>query len=95
MSAWYSTKILFKSEVIGENPPPHCYEESIRVFLAVDDAEAEDKAREIGEGNEHKYRNENGEEVNWRFVKVIEVQSLCENEITDGMEVFSTLSRQC
>jgi len=90
MKAWYSTKLLFRSEVIGENPPPSIFEENVRVFLAGDDAEAENKAKDIGKANEHSYRNENG----WAFVKVVEVQSLCENEITDGMEVFRTLSRQ-
>ena len=89
---WYSAKLLFESEVDGENDQP-LREESIRVLLSESEAEARAKAAEVGTEAEHEYLNEQGQKVRWRFVAVLEVQDLCADALTDGMEVFSVLFR--
>lgn len=38
-----------------------------------------------------RYENEDGETVEWQFLRVLEVQDLCEEELEDGTEVFSRL----
>lgn len=66
-------------------------EESIRILLSDGDEAAWIRAKEIGRAAEHEYVNEAGEMIRWNFVEVLEVQDLCESNLTDGMEVFSRL----
>ena len=67
------------------------YEETIRLLVAKDIVEAQEQAAALGLRLQHSYHNESGQEVVWRFEAVIEVQDLCEAELHDGVEVFSTL----
>ena len=67
------------------------YEETIRLMVSKDIVEAQEKAAALGLRLQHSYYNESGQEVTWRFEAVLEVQDLCEAELGDGIEVFSTL----
>lgn len=91
---WYSVKLLFKSIVDDEeNIPPLC-EESIRLVQANNEEEARNKSEQLGRDEEHEYKNELNQAVSWRFIKIMEVQDLCEPSIYDGIEVYSRLFRQ-
>ena len=92
-NSWYAARLLFESAVEGNTDEPLC-EESIRVFKAESPENAFKRATEIGRGADHEYTNELGQAIKWRFVEVIEVQDLCETELTDGVEVFSRLFRR-
>ena len=89
---WYSARILYETEIAGK-PDDGIREESIRVLLAGSQDEALSKAKKIGRENEVSYNNDAGENVTWRFRRVLEVQDLCEETLYDGVEVFSTLAR--
>ena len=67
------------------------YEETIRLLVGADVVEVREKAAALGLRLQHSYYNESGQEVVWRFEALLEVQDLCEAEILDGVEVFSTL----
>jgi hypothetical protein len=86
---WFAAKLLFESSVPDDGRV--LQEESIRLIQAADEAQAQSKACLLGPSEEHEYLNEHGETVRWRFVSVLEVQDLCEENVCDGMEVFSTL----
>jgi hypothetical protein len=93
MKTWYAARVRFESTVgDGPNPRP-LYEESIRIILGESIEDATARAEAIGRAAEHEYPNEAGEVVRWVFASVLEVQDLCESELQDGMEVFSTLFR--
>ena len=66
-------------------------EESIRVFRASDEQHAARRADEIGRAAQHSYTNEDGEVVQWSFIRTLIVQDLSESELEDGVEVFSAL----
>ncbi len=89
--SWFSAKILYESKIEGHMDPEPLYEESIRIFNAPGEAEAIERATEVGLRGEHSYHNEAKELVSWRFTQVLEVQNLCEEELRDGMEVFSNI----
>lgn len=89
---WYSAMIIYETEVEGPPDPSPIREESIRVIRADSEPLAWKKAEEVGRQNEHSYKNDRGELVSWRFVQVVEVQDLCEEELTDGVEVFSRMT---
>jgi len=64
----------------------------MRLVFAEDAETARQKAKTIGQEEQHDYYNENGARVSWRFSHVVEIQDLCEPEIYDGIEVYSRLS---
>lgn len=72
---------------------PQLCEESIRLIFAASEDEAWNKATSVGKMGEHEYVNPYGNAVVWRFVKILEIQDLCEATVTDGMEVFSRMYR--
>lgn len=90
---WYSAKLLFVAVVDGRLPADALVEESSRVFQALDLEQAAVRAEEIGHTAVHDYENEDGQTVEWTFVKIIELQELCEGTLEDGVEVFSTMRR--
>lgn len=91
---WYSAKLLFEAEVEGDESDDRLCEESIRILLADDDRHAQERASEIGAKAEHQYLNDEGRVVRWRFKEVLDIQDICEPEVTDGMEVFSQMLRK-
>ncbi|HQH29236.1 MAG TPA: DUF4288 domain-containing protein [Oligoflexia bacterium] len=89
---WFAVVLLFESEVADGKDGKRLQEESVRLFKGNTKEEAEEKARLLGTQEEVSYRNTYGSEVCWRYVEITEVQDLCENDIFDGVEVFSRMS---
>ena len=89
---WFSAKLIFVTEMRNAEDDDPLREESIRVFRAVDEQGAIDRAASVGKSAEHEYLNEQGETVRWTFLRVDEVQDLCEETLEDGMEVFSRIT---
>jgi Domain of unknown function (DUF4288) len=88
---WFGAKLLFESALPHEDGRV-LQEESIRLIEADDESQAQAKAIQVGNSEQHQYRNHQGETVAWRFVSVLEIQDLCEKNMYDGIEVFSTLN---
>ena len=93
MNTWFAVKLLFRSTIDAQEIDAPLCEESIRIVRASNEVEALNRARSLGQEEEHEYENEAGETVRWRFEEVLEVQDLCESELHDGMEVFSHIFR--
>jgi hypothetical protein len=89
---WYAVNMLFTSQVEDAESPRPLFEKSIRLFEASSEAEAIQKAEYAGRTGRLTYENDQGERVSWKFVRLIEVQDLCEAALYDGVEVFSELS---
>jgi hypothetical protein len=87
---WFGAKLLFESSNRHEGNRV-LQEESIRLLQADNEEQAHSKAGQLGISEQHEYQNEQGETVAWRFVALLEVQDLCERDVYDGMEVFSTM----
>jgi len=94
MMSWHSARLLYETEVEGPPDPLPLREESIRVFVADSETAAWVRAEAVGRENAHSYRNGAGELVSWKFLRVIEVQDLCEERLDDGVEVYSRLFRK-
>jgi uncharacterized protein DUF4288 len=88
---WFAARLLFESSVQHDDGRV-LQEESIRIIQANDELQAQSKAALLGTSDQHRYLNDQGETVAWRFVSVLELQDLCEDNITDGMEVFARLT---
>jgi hypothetical protein len=92
IAMWYAVKMLFATEIDNAESPRPLFEKSIRLFEASSEAEAIQKAVITGKTARLTYENDQGERVSWKFVRLVEVQDLCETTLYDGVEVFSELS---
>ena len=90
---WYSARLVFETNS-HEDSKEVLREDSIRLINASSIDEAISKANVLGTIEQTEYYNNQNEIVRWRFVQVLDVQDLCEAEISDGMEVYSYLLRK-
>jgi hypothetical protein len=87
---WYTGKVLLRCEVRHEKPrKAHPFEESYFLIRAPSHHVAARKAERVGKLKEHSYKNRDGNEVIWRFVRVLEVQEVLAHDLEEGVEVFS------
>lgn len=84
--------LLFESEIENDSSAESLTDESIRLVIADDADAAAARAESLGQQSEHDDLNEQGERVFWRFISVVDVQEFCEDEFTDGVEVYSRLN---
>jgi hypothetical protein len=89
---WFSVKLLFETVVSDGMDADPLQERSIRLVSAEDEEGARKKAVTLGKDQQHSYKNDEGAMVEWQFIRVLEIQDLCEPELYDGMEVYSRLS---
>jgi hypothetical protein len=88
---WYSVEALFKCNV-QDDIENILYEKKIFLINLTDETqEVSFKAEQVALSFETKYKNSDGKDVFWQFIRVVEVQDLSERELYDGIEVFSRL----
>lgn len=83
---WYTARVLFRWEVGGK---PHPFEESYLLVRAESDRGALRAAARASRSREESYQNTNGQQVTSALVSVLDVQELLENELSEGVEVYS------
>ncbi len=88
--SWYLARLLFESNVSDQQSEETLCEESMRLVYATDEENAHEKALELGKVSQHNYKNSNGDMVNWRFVDVLEVYDMCENELRTCFKIALT-----
>lgn len=90
---WFSAKLLFRADVDDQADIPPLHEASIRILKADSEEQAKEMAAETGVKEECNYKNSNGDLVQWRFVRIEEVQAIDDSEIRSGTEVFFYMFR--
>ena len=93
-NTWFSARLLFVSEIPGDPDRDRLCEESIIVLQATDEAHARQLAQQIGLSMQHAYDNNQGEQVQWLFHRLLELQDLCAEHVDSGTEVYSRLFRE-
>ncbi len=88
---WYSVEALFRCDVSGESDNILYDRKIFLIDVDGDKQKASKKAKQQALSFETAYKNFEGGDVSWHFVKVLEVQNLSEEKLYDGVEVFSRL----
>ena len=88
---YYSVNLMYKSESTDSGPP--LWEERIILVSAIDEIEAEEKAKKNAVEYECEYTASDSVKVAWKFYQVERV-CLIEDNIEDGVELFSRFLRQ-
>jgi hypothetical protein len=91
---WFGASLLYRSSEPLDEQSTRLFEERIIVVDAADEGEAWKKANEHGPALEERYTNAEGRRVEWTFERIVEVQAIQEEQISDGVEVFSRFLRQ-
>ena len=82
----YIAKLVFNIQVKdGVNQSQ--FDEQLRLIEATTSADAFLKARMLGEKEQTIFKNATGENVNWKFIDVSDIQLL--NSLNDGTEIYS------
>jgi hypothetical protein len=90
---WFAASLLYKSVHDGQPENDALWEESIVLIEAESRAEAEQKAANLGQGEEHEYVSATGDQVRWTFQGVERVYEILDANLESGTEVFSRLLR--
>ena len=88
---YYSVSLMYRSESTDSEPP--LWEERIILVSAMDEIEAEEKAKKSIVTNECEFTVSGSVKVVWKFHQVESV-CLIEDKIEDGVELFSRFLRQ-
>jgi hypothetical protein len=70
------------------------FEERIVLLDAVDEANAWQRALQLGPSLDEQYINAEGNQVVWTFERVLEVNVILEDQLGDGVEVFHRFLRE-
>ena len=86
--SWYSALILHESRIKGVSKHEPSLEYSVLLVRADSSEAAWERAKAIGKERETEYLNDLGETVSWEFLRVVEVDDLLVESVSDGTEVF-------
>ncbi len=90
---WFLLTLLSRSQ--SATPADHRrHEEAVYLVRARDQDDALEKAHQLGVASEHAYRNDDGEPVSWFYVGPVAVELLDEQDLDDGVEVWSRWTRE-
>ena len=86
---WFVAILLHRAEIQGEPASEAVVDHQLRLVLAADATAAYDRVRALGLEEEHRYTNDAGEEVHWRFLGLHDLVALEATQLTDGGEIYS------
>jgi hypothetical protein len=85
---WFLAKIVYQI-VCGEGNHTAQFDEQLRLIQAVDENQAFDKAKAIGEQEQEMFMNQQQKLVTWQFVNVCELYKI--SALIDGAELYSRI----
>jgi hypothetical protein len=84
---WYLVKLVYQV-VSGNGAHTPQFDEQLRLIRAEELDWAREKAKMLGQIGAFSFLNSRKEEVNWKFIDVVDI---CEmSEIEDGVQIYST-----
>jgi hypothetical protein len=88
---WYLAKIVFRIHC-GDGQHTPQFDEQLRLINAVQEEEAFEKARAIGNSEEDTFLNKKEKLVKWEFIDVAELHRI--DELIDGVELYSKVEEK-
>jgi len=84
---WYLVKLVYQV-IIGNGLHTPQFDEQLRLIRADELDWAREKAKVMGQIGAFTFLNHRDEEVNWKFIDVVEVHEI--ESLEDGTEIYST-----
>jgi hypothetical protein len=90
---WFIAEAIFRATVhtdVADISPVS--EDLLFLVRAVDHASAVTRADSIARAKEHSYTNEKGQQVRWRFVRLVELTEMIDQRFEEGAELKSAMT---
>ena len=91
---WFGVSLLYRSSELLDAQGIRLFEERIVLLDAVDEANAWQRALQLGPSLDEQYINAEGNQVVWTFERILEVKVILEDQLGDGVEVFHRFLRE-
>ena len=92
--SWFAAMLVMRGVVVPGGGDHTLCERQLRLIRAVDADAAYLRALDLGAAAEHAYEAEPGETIVWTFAGLAELQRVLEDQIEDGVEVFSMFTTE-
>ena len=88
---WYSAALLFERihPARADCAKEPLWEESIILVEALNEEDARAKAKMFGENEAMSFRAICGEQVEWRFIEIMDANEIQDRDLKSGTELFS------
>lgn len=93
MAMWFCAAVLKVAERDGERRDDSLWEEQFFLVESDDEKLAWKEAEKLATRREAPYKNDQGELISWKFVKVDRVYAIPDERLVSGVEVFSRFLR--
>ncbi len=88
---WFMAKIIYRI-ICGEGNHTPQFDEQLRLIVALNEAEALNKAYTIGRQEEECFYNVSEKLVQWKFINVAELLRI--GDLNDGAEIYSRIEEK-
>jgi len=86
-ASWFAARLLFES-IDVESDEGYAFEERIVLLRAQSTDQAHQKAIKKARSSETEYETAAGNRIRWKFRALADVQSILDDEIVDGTEIY-------
>jgi len=86
---WYWVEYVMRSEYVGKPRKRNLYERGVLLLQALDPRHAEEQGRQLARSKEHSYTTARGDELCWVLETIERVESVFDDTIMDGTQVYS------
>ena len=92
---WFVAEAIFVSDIADskEQYDP-LIEDCLFLVNAASDEEAKHKAEAVALTKQDAYENSSGETVRWKFVNIVRVREVLDEQLREGTEVWCTIQRR-
>lgn len=84
---WFSARLIIRCTVGQEQKDDFLFDEQVRIIEAKDKEEAYEKALTLDKNEETRYKNSEGEMVEWSFEGLFDLEKI--DKLEDGSEISS------
>ena len=90
---WFVAQAIFQATVHSEKGDlKPVSEELLFLVHAIDKTSAKPRAEAIARTKEHSYPNDQGQQVSWTFVRLVDVTEMIDQKFEEGAELKSTMT---
>jgi hypothetical protein len=90
---WFVAEAVFQAVVsTGTTDVRPVTEKLLFLVRATDHASASTRAEAVARAKEHSYRNEQGQQVTWTYVQLVELTEMIDQQFEEGTELKSTMT---
>jgi Domain of unknown function (DUF4288) len=89
---WYLAVLVIASHVEDDGDKAPLVDLQYKLIHAAGAEAAYRRALELGDGENHDYENDSGDQVHWQFLGLNDLCEILDDHLEDGVEVYSQMA---